>query len=116
LAALSVMVSVAVRVPPAVGLNVTVTLQVLVGATVAPEQLSAVLAKSPAFAPPSVAVEMARFAAPVLVKVTCCPLDDAFTITEPKAWLTSDRLTAGIATNTPKGDKELTIAVIRGGL
>jgi hypothetical protein len=110
-AALSAMVRVAVRVPPAVGLKVTVTLHVPLGGTVAPEQVSALLVKSLAFVPLTAAVEITTFAPPLLVKVTCCALDGAFSTTEPKPWLAS-RLTAGMPMNMPKGDKDVTCAVI----
>jgi hypothetical protein len=46
------------------------TEQVLVGATVAPVQVSVVLAKSAAFAPAIVAVVMIRLAVPVSVTVS----------------------------------------------
>ena len=51
--ALSVKVSEALRVPVADGVNVTLTVQVLLGASVAPVQVSALLAKALAFVPPS---------------------------------------------------------------
>jgi hypothetical protein len=109
--ALSVKVRVAVRVPAAAGLKARVTLHVPLGVTVAPVQVSALLAKSVAFVPLTAAVEITTFAAPLLVKVTCCALDGAFSATEPKFWLAS-RLTAGMPRNIPKGDKELTTAVM----
>jgi len=62
--------SVAVRLPEAVGVNVTLTEQVPFGATVVPEHVSALLLKSPGFAPIMVTVETVRLAAPLLVKVT----------------------------------------------
>ena len=67
---LSVKVSVALSAPVAAGVNVTLTVQVLLGVTVAPVQVSALLAKSLGFVPPSVAVEMVRLPVPVLVTVT----------------------------------------------
>jgi hypothetical protein len=67
---LSVMVSVPVSVPIAMGEKVTLIVQVPLGVTVAPEQVSALLAKSLAFVPPTVTVEIMRFAVPVLVTVT----------------------------------------------
>jgi hypothetical protein len=70
LAALSLMESVAVRLPAAEGLKVTLTAQVPLGITVAPEQVSAPLAKSLAFVPPIVTVEMVRLPVPVLVTVS----------------------------------------------
>jgi len=59
----------ALRLPVADGVNVTLTAQVLLGVTLAPVQVSALLAKSLAFVPPIVAVEMVRLAVPVLVTV-----------------------------------------------
>jgi len=109
---LSVKISEALKFPSADGVNVTLTEQVLLGVTVAPEQVSAVVAKSPAFVPLTAAVEITRFAPPLLVKVTCSTLDGASTSTEPKFWLVPDRLTAGKATKMPKGDKEVTCAMI----
>jgi hypothetical protein len=70
LEALSVKLSEALRFPVADGVNITLTVQVWLGVTVAPVQVSALLAKSPAFVPPIVAVEMVRLAVPVLVTVS----------------------------------------------
>jgi hypothetical protein len=67
---LSVKVTVPLAAPVAAGVNVTLTVQVPLGVTVAPVQVSALLAKSLAFAPPSVAVVMVRLSGPVLVTVT----------------------------------------------
>jgi hypothetical protein len=71
-AALSAKLREALRLPVADGTNVTLTAQVLFGVTVAPVQVSVPLAKSTAFVPPIVAVEMVRFAVPLLVTVTVC--------------------------------------------
>jgi hypothetical protein len=68
LEALSGEFNVAVRLPVADGVKVTV--QLLLGVTVAPEHVSALLAKSPAFVPVMVTVEMVRLALPLLVSVT----------------------------------------------
>jgi hypothetical protein len=68
--ALSVKLSEALRLPVADGVNVTLTAQVLLGVTVAPVQVSALLAKSPAFVPLIVTVEIVRLAVPVLVTVS----------------------------------------------
>jgi hypothetical protein len=72
--ALSAKLSEALKLPLAGGVNVTLTVQVLpelgVGASVAPEQVSALLAKLLAFVPTSVTVEMVRGAVPVLVTVS----------------------------------------------
>jgi hypothetical protein len=54
----------------AVGVNTTFTVQAPPGATVVPEQVSALVAKSPAFAPLIVTAEMVRFAVPVFVAVS----------------------------------------------
>jgi len=67
---LSVKVNVPLRAPVAAGVNVTLTVQVPLGVTVVPVQVSALLAKSLAFVPPSVTVEMVRLAVPVLVTVS----------------------------------------------
>ena len=69
LGALSVNFSKALRLPAAEGVNVTLTAQVWAGTIVAPEQVSALMAKSPAFAPLRADVETVRSAVPVLVRV-----------------------------------------------
>ena len=68
--ALSVKINEALRLPVADGVNVTLTVQVLLGVSVAPEQVSALLPKSLAFVPPIVTVEIVRLAVPALVTVT----------------------------------------------
>jgi hypothetical protein len=65
--ALSLKFSEALRLPVADGVNFTLIVQGLLGVTVAPVQVSALLAKSPAFVPLIVTVEMVRLAVPVLV-------------------------------------------------
>ena len=65
---LSAMLSDPVRVPEAVGLNVTVIVQLAAGAT--DVQLFAVIVKSPALAPASVAALTVRLALPVFDTVT----------------------------------------------
>jgi hypothetical protein len=70
LAALSLIESVAVRLPVAEGVKVTLTVHAPLGVTVAPEQVSPLLAKSLAFVPLIVTVEMVRLAVPVLVTVS----------------------------------------------
>lgn len=60
----------ALRLPVADGVNVTLTVQAPLGVTVAPVQVSTVLAKSLAFVPLTVTVEMVRLPVPVLVTVT----------------------------------------------
>jgi hypothetical protein len=68
--ALSVKVSVAAEFPPVDGVNVTLTAQLLFGATVEPVQVSVVLAKLAAFVPASVTVEIVRLEFPELVIVS----------------------------------------------
>jgi hypothetical protein len=70
LEALSANLSEALRLPVADGVNVTLTVQAPLGVTVAPEQVSALLAKSLALVPLIVAVEMSRLAKPELVMVS----------------------------------------------
>jgi hypothetical protein len=72
LTALSENESEALRAPVADGVNVTFTVQVEFGATVPPVQVSALVAKSPALAPPIVTVETVRFAFPSLVRTSVC--------------------------------------------
>jgi hypothetical protein len=68
--ALSVKDSEAVREPMAEGVNVTLMPQVPLGTTAAPEQVSALLAKSLAFVPVRATLVIVRFAVPLLVTVT----------------------------------------------
>jgi hypothetical protein len=68
--ALSVKFSEALRIPMADGVNVTLTEHVPLGVTVAPEQVSALVAKFVKFAPLMATVEMVRLAVPLLVTVT----------------------------------------------
>jgi hypothetical protein len=70
LAALSIIERVAVRLPVAEGVKVTLTAQVALGISVAPEQVSALLANAPAFVPLIVTVEIVRLTLPVLVTVS----------------------------------------------
>jgi hypothetical protein len=72
LGAMSVKFSEALRLPVADGVNVTLTVQVLSGATMAPVQVSALLAKSLKFVPLIVTVKMVSLLVPVLVTVTLC--------------------------------------------
>ena len=64
------MVSVLLRVHAAIGVKVTLIVQAPLGVIVAPVQVSALLARSLAFVPLIVTVEMVRLAVPVLVTVT----------------------------------------------
>jgi hypothetical protein len=70
LAALSVRFREALRFPVAVGLNVTLTVQVLLGKSGASVQVSELMPKSPAFVPSIATVEILRLAVPVLVTAT----------------------------------------------
>jgi hypothetical protein len=60
----------AVLAPTAVGVKVTVMVQVPLGATLAPVQVSPVLAKSPGFVPVRLTPEMVSVPVPVLVTVS----------------------------------------------
>ena len=85
-AALSVMVTAADRAPVAVGLNVTLIVQLpLFAATELPQVL--VCAKSPLFAPVTAMLVMPSAALPVLVSVTDCDPLVVFTV-----WLANVRL------------------------
>ena len=71
------------------------TEQAVLGRTVAPVQVSGLLAKSPAFVPPTVAVEMFKLAVPVFVSVTVWGLLGRFRVTKPNVKLGEDKFTAG---------------------
>lgn len=87
--ALSVNKSAALSGPLLVGLKVTPTTQVPVGTTVAPEQASALFAKSLGFAPLTITVVMLKLAVPLLVTVKfCAPL------VFPTVWFPKFRLAA----------------------
>jgi hypothetical protein len=68
-AALSLIESVAVRLPAAEGVKVTLSAQEPLGIIVAPVQVSALLAKSLAFEPVSPTLVTVRFVFPLLVTV-----------------------------------------------
>ena len=68
--ALSANDKVAARAPVAVGVKVTLTVQVPFWATLAPVQVSALVAKSPGLVPPRLSVLMLSVAVPLLVTVT----------------------------------------------
>jgi hypothetical protein len=94
-AALSLIERVAVRFPVADGVKVTLTVQVPLGVTVAPVQVAALLAKSPAFVPPIVTVEMVRLAVPELVTVSVWGALVVPTFCAPNVRLVEERLTEG---------------------
>jgi hypothetical protein len=94
---LSVKFSEALRLPVADGVNFTLTVQVLLDVIVAPVQVSALFAKSLAFVPPIVTVQMVRFAVPVLVTVSVWGALVVPTFWEANVRLAAERLTAGVA-------------------
>src|SRR5262245_21022195 len=96
-AALDEMLTVAVRAPAAVGVNVTEIVQLAPAASVA--GLSGQLlswAKSPALAPASPMLEITSGARPEFVNVTLCAALVVPTSWLPKPRLVGDRLTAGV--------------------
>ena len=93
-AALSVMVTAADRAPVAVGLNVTLIVQLpLFAATELPQVF--VCAKSPLFVPVTPMLDMFNTAFPVLVNVTDCDPLVVFTVWLAKVRLEADKFTAG---------------------
>ena len=84
--ALSAMVTDAVREPPAVGLNVTLMVQLAFTARVAAHVL--VSPKSPALVPVTLIELIVMVALPVFVSVTDCAA-----LVEPTSWLPKLRLT-----------------------
>lgn len=97
LGALSAKVKVALRSANPEGVRVRLTVQSLLGGTVAPVHVSTVLAKSPTLAPARVTVEMLRFTMPELVTVSVMASLNAFKSCGPKLKLGAERLTAGSA-------------------
>jgi len=87
LRALSVNLSTAFRLPAAVGVNVTATVQELVGAKLAPEHVSPLLAKSPGLFPASATAVTASAAFPVFVSATVCDADVV-----PTSWFPNSTL------------------------
>jgi len=93
-AALSEMVTAAVREPAAVGVNVTVKVQLpLLAATELPQLFNSV--KSPMFAPVTLIPVMLSAAVPMLVSVTDCEPLVVFTCWLGNVKLEADKLTAG---------------------
>jgi hypothetical protein len=97
--ALSVMRSDALREPVAVGLNVTLIVQVAPAATL-PSQLF-VCAKSDVFVPANAMLLIVSAEFPVLVSVTALAALVVFTIWFPNASDVGDRLTVGAAVPVP---------------
>ena len=83
----------AVRVPVADGVNVTLTVQSLVGVIVALAQVSALMAKSPAFVPLIVTVVKMRLTLPLLVTVSVWPALVVFRAWFEKVTLVGEKLT-----------------------
>ena len=82
----------ALRLPTADGVNVTLTAQAPLGVNVAPVQVSALLPKSLAFAPPIATAEMVRLAVPVLVTVSIWAVLVVLTGSLPKLKPGADKL------------------------
>jgi hypothetical protein len=95
--ALSTRLTDPLREPAAVGVNATLSEQVLLAATEAPVQVSAVFEKSPALVPPMLTVEMASPALPLLVIVTDCAALVVPMACEAKVRLAGEMPTAGAA-------------------
>ena len=91
--ALSVMLSEAVRLPLAEGVNVTLIVQLVPAATLAPQLL--VCAKSLALVPASARLVMLKVALPVLLRVTVCAVLVVLTAWLPKARLVGERPSTG---------------------
>jgi hypothetical protein len=91
--ALSVILSEAMRRPVAVGVNVTLTVQLAPAATVLAQVLVSV--KSPEFVPPMTMLEMLREALPVFESVTPCAVLVDPTLIWPKVRLAGDSVISG---------------------
>jgi len=95
-AASSMTVTAAVRIPVAVGVNVTLIVQFpLFAATELPQLF--VCAKSPLFAPVTPMLVILRAALPVLVSVTVCAALAVFNVWLANAKLDDDNPTIGAA-------------------
>ena len=92
--ALSVMLTEALRLPLADGLNVTLIVQEAPAATDLPHVL--VSAKLVRLVPLTTMLDIINVALPVLLRVTACALLVVFTDWLPKARLVGERLTAGV--------------------
>jgi hypothetical protein len=95
LEALSVKFSAALLAPAAGGVNVTAPVQALLGASVAPVQVSALAAKSPAFSPPIATVKTVRLAVPPFLTVSIRGGLVVPTFCAPNGRLIEERLTHG---------------------
>ena len=90
---MSVMLTAAVRLPGAVGVNVTLIVQLPPAVTELPHVLA--WAKSPAFVPVTARLVMLKLAFPVLFRVTVCAVLVVPTDWLPKVRLVAVRLTTG---------------------
>src|ERR1700733_2023596 len=90
----STIVTIAVRVPAACGLNVTVITQFALKATVAPQVF--VCVKSPGFGPASAMLEMCNVPVPELVSVNPCEAPVLPTIANGNVKLPGTSVTAGV--------------------
>jgi hypothetical protein len=97
--ALSVIETLAVRVPAAVGVNVTLMLHVALAFTLLPQVL--VWAKSPLLVPVMAMLVSERAAEPLLVKVTLCAALVVFTVWLAKVKLAGAREAVGVAVPPP---------------
>ena len=93
--ALSVKVNVPLRAPTPPGVKVTETEHEPDGATSAPVQVSALLAKSELWVPPSATLLTVSVAVPLFITVTVCAALIMFTGSFPKLTLEPDSVTAG---------------------
>src|SRR6266550_3289655 len=112
--ALSVIDTLAARLPLALGVKVALIVQLAPTATVF--GLSGqvlVWAKSPALVPPTATLLIVRAAVPLLVTVTVCAPLVVLTAWLPKGTLVRLRLTAGADGATPLPKLSRTLAVVR---
>jgi hypothetical protein len=80
------------------GIKVTLTEQVLLGATVAPVHMSSLVEKSLAFVPAMAALEIIKLAVPVLVTVTVWAALVVLKVWSGKSMTLGERFTAGVPT------------------
>ena len=97
--ALSLIETFAVRVPAAVGVNVTLMVQLALAFTLLPQVL--VAAKSPLFVPVIVILVRESAAEPLLVSVTLCAALVVFTVWVAKVRLVGDMETPGVPPPPP---------------
>ena len=90
-----VKISEALWLPVADGVKVTLTVQVPLGVIVAPVQVSALIAKSPTFVPPTMTDEKVRSAVSVLVTVSVWGVLAVPTFCGPNVRLSSEKLAKG---------------------